>query len=127
MEITLEQFKLYIPSVTLEDVVIERYLSDSKRAVIRDGFGVSHKDFDELQRLYALGLMQQDKVTGIISATSSGDAPEGIRSIGVAGINIGFADSASAGRMDRTTGKIGYMADYIELVRKLNGLKGRIV
>jgi hypothetical protein len=127
MEITLEQFKLYIPDVTLEDVVIQRYLADSKRAVIRDGFDMSHIDFDELQRLYCLGLLQQDKVAGVLSATSSGDAPEGIRSIGVAGINIGFADSSTANRIDRFSNKIGYMADYSELVRKLRGLQGRIV
>ena len=127
MEITLEQFKLYIPDVTLDDTVIERFLSDSKRAVIRDGFDVSHADFDELQRLYAMGLMQEGKVAGVLSATSSGDAPEGISSIGVAGINIGFSGTKTASKMDRLSGKIGYMADYLELVRKLNKFKARLI
>lgn len=126
MEISLEQFKLYIPSVTLDDTVIQRYLSDAKRAVVRDGFSESHIDFDELQRLYALGLMQQDKVAGVISATSSGNAPEGISSIGVAGISIGFGGANSSSKIDSATGKIGYMADYVQLVRKLNWGKGRI-
>lgn len=127
MEITIELFKLYIPNVTLDDVVIQRYLDDSKRAVIRDGFDVSHVDFDELQRLYAMGLMQQDKVTGVLSATSSGDAPDGISSIGVAGINIGFSGSKTASKFDKYSGKIGYMADYAELVRKLIYSESRIV
>jgi hypothetical protein len=126
MEITLEQFKLYIPDVTLDDTVLERYLVDSRRAVIRDGFPITHPDFDELQRLYCLGLLQQDKVSGVISATSSGDAPEGISNISVAGIGIGFSGTKTASKMDRATGKIGYMADYMELVTKLRGLQDRI-
>lgn len=127
MEIALEQFKPYVPSVTLDDVTLQRYLDDAKRAVVRDGFDVSHADFDELQRLYALGLMQQDKVAGVISATSSGNAPEGISSIGVAGISIGFGGANSSSKIDKYSGEIGYMADYKKLVRKLIGLTGRVV
>jgi len=136
MEITLEQFKLYIPTVTLTDPEIERYLTDAKRAVTRDGFSVSHKEFDELQRFYALGLMQEDKVSGVrtpASSSGSGSGAEGISSISVAGISVGFRDpntsssssSASSGRTSE--GKTGYFLDYDVLKRKLQFPRGRIV
>lgn len=127
MEITLEQFKQYIPDVTLDDARIELYLSDAKRAVERDGFDIGHKDFDELQKFYALALMQDDKVAGVKSATASGNNPEGISSIGVAGISIGFSNPTSSNSVYTKTGKTGYYLDYENLVRKIRGLKGRLV
>ena len=126
MEITLEQFKIYIPNVTLEDTRIELYLSDAKRAVERDGFDVSHKDFDELQRIYALALMQDDKVVGVKSATAVGNNPDGISSIGVAGISVGFASPSSSQNVFTKDGKIGYYIDYESLKKRLNLFKGRI-
>ena len=101
------------------------YLSDARRAVERDGFNVSHKDFDELQKLYALALMQEDKVSGVRSATSGGNNPEGISSIGVAGISIGFSNNSQT-TMTKS-GKTGYYIDYENLVRKLRSLEARIV
>jgi hypothetical protein len=129
LEITLEQFKQYIPDVTLDDTRIELYLSDARRAVERDGFGVEHKDFDELQKFYALALMQDDKVSGVKSATASGNNPEGISSIGVAGISIGFSNPSSGGSGTAFTrsGKIGYYVDYENLVKKIRGFKGKLV
>jgi hypothetical protein len=121
MEITLTEFKDYIPSVNLTDPQIERYLKDSKRAVERD-FPVSHPEFDELQRLYALGLMQEDKINGVRSST--GNVPEGISSIGVAGVSVGFQSPTSVLR--NTDGKTGYFIDYDNLKRKLLRYKGRI-
>lgn len=127
MEIDLATFKTFISNVTLDDVSLQRFLDSSKRAVVRDGFDVSHIDFDELQRLYAMGLLQEEKISGMVSATSSGSAPEGISSIGISGITVGFSQSANASKVDRLTGKIGYMADYEMLVRKIRKFKGRLV
>lgn len=127
MEITLSQFKVYIPGVTLLDSRITLYLADAKRAVERDGFSVDHKDFDELQKLMALALMQDDKVSGVKSATAIGNNPEGINSIGVAGISIGFQGPSNTNTVITKTGKMGYYLDYDNLKAKLNGLKGRVL
>jgi hypothetical protein len=127
MEITLNQFKVYIPNVTLDDSRIGIYLSDAKRAVERDGFDVNHPYFDELQKFYALALMQDDKVAGVKSATAIGNNPEGISSIGVAGINIGFAGSGGSQTTYTKSGKIGYYVDYENLVKKIRGFGARVV
>lgn len=124
MEITLETFKQYIPNVTLDDTRIELYLSDAKRSVIRDGFDVSHTDFDELQKLMALALMQDDKVAGVKSATAIGNNPDGINSVSVAGVSVGFQNP---GQMNTVHTQTGYYLDYDILRKKLNGLKGRLV
>jgi len=126
MQISLEQFKQYIPSVTMDDTRIQLYLDDAKRNVERDGFDESHNDFDALQRIMALALMQDDKVAGIKSATTVGNNPEGINSIGVAGINIGFQNPSQVNTVLTSQGKAGYYVDYDILRKKLNGFRGRI-
>lgn len=122
MILELAIFKNYIPSVTLDDVRLQLYLDDAARNVKRDGFDESHVDFDELQKLAALALMQEDKVVGVKSASSVGNNPDGIRSIGVAGINIGFSEN----NQNTAQGKSGYYLDYENLRRKLHGFKGRV-
>ncbi len=127
MEISLEKFKTYIPTVTLEDSRLLVYLADAKRSVERDSISCSHHDFDELQKLYALALMQDDKVSGVKSGGGGGNTPEGIRSIGVAGINIGFAESSSSQTKTTRSGKTGYYIDYEILLKKIHGMGVRIV
>ena len=119
MEITLEQFKQYIPSVTLDDPRIQLYLDDAKRVVKRDGFLESDEEFDALQKLAALALMQDDKVAGVKSASAVGNNPEGINSIGVAGINIGFQSPVAMNRVSTRAGKIGYYIDYENLKKRI--------
>lgn len=121
MEISLIEFKKYIPKVTLKDDELMFYLKRAKRGVERDGFHVMHKEFDELQRLYALGLMQEDKVEGV--PNPSGDVPAGISSIGLSGLSISFKDSNST---RTSSGKVGFFLEYEVLVRKLRGFEGRI-
>lgn len=60
MEIDIETFKTYVPETmrTSDGRYIE-FLRDAKRKVIRDGVKETHDDFDVLQRLYALFLIQQ--------------------------------------------------------------------
>ena len=127
MQITLLNFKQYIPSVTLDDTRLQLYLDDAKRAIMRDGFQESHSDFDELQKFMALALMQDDRVSGVKSASSVGNNPDGIGSIGVAGINIGFQSPSQTTNVLTSKGKAGYYLDYEILVKKLNGLRGRVV
>jgi hypothetical protein len=122
MEISIIDFKTFIPKVALSDVEIASYLARSRRAVIRDGFYIEHKDFDELQRLYAMGLMQSDKIAGLPSPSS--ESPPGISSIGLSGLNIGFkTDSSPSSR----SGKTGYFLDYENLKNQLYEYKDRIV
>ena len=124
MELTLDKFKVYIPEVTLPDDRIWTYLQDGKNNVMRDGIDVSHNDFSELQKLNSLALMQDDKVTGIKSASSSGSAPEGISSISVAGLSVGFSGSSSVATK---SGKMGYYIDYEVLLKKIRAFQNRIV
>lgn len=126
MKITLTDFKVYIPSVTLADERLQKYLDDAARAVKRDGFDESHEDFDELQRVLCLALMQEDKISGVRSATSAGQNPDGISSIGVAGISIGFQSPSNSGSIITKSGKTGYYLDYELLKKKISGFKGRI-
>lgn len=126
MILELAIFKNYIPLVTLDDVRIQLYLDDAKRVVTRDGFDESHVDFDELQKLAALALMQEDKVVGVKSASSVGNNPDGISSIGVSGINIGFQSPSMTSVIRTAQGKTGYYLDYENLRRKLHGFKGRV-
>ncbi|MBK8397437.1 MAG: hypothetical protein IPL26_19660 [Leptospiraceae bacterium] len=126
MEITLEQFKQYIPSVTLDDPRIQLYLDDAKRVVKRDGFLESDEEFDALQKLAALALMQDDKVAGVKSASAVGNNPEGINSIGVAGINIGFQSPVAMNRVSTRDGKIGYYIDYENLKKRIWAYCGRV-
>lgn len=126
MQITLEQFKKYIPSVTLDDPRIQLYLDDAKRVVKRDGFDVSHLEFDELQKYCALALMQDDKVAGVKSASAVGNNPEGINSIGVAGINIGFQSPSQSTTVFTKDGKTGYYLDYENLKKRIRAFQGRV-
>lgn len=126
MILDITTFKIYIPAVTIDDARIQLYLDDAKRIVKRDGFDESHDDFDALQKLCALALMQDDKVAGVKSATAVGNNPEGINSIGVAGINIGFQSPTQSSVVYTKEGKSGYYIDYDILRKKLNGFKGRV-
>lgn len=124
MEISLEEFRKSIPAVTLDDAAVTKYLTDSARAVKRDGVNSDHKEFDELQKFYALGLMQNDRVAGVRSAYAVGKNPEGISSMSVAGISLGFQSPSSSSFSSE--GKTGYFLDYDVLLKKVRGLKGRI-
>jgi hypothetical protein len=124
MELTLERFKKYIPKVILSDEDIVRYLNDSKRNVIRDGFDVSHEDFDELQRLHCLGILQLEDVKGINSAGFGGNSTDKkISSFNVSGISVSYANNSANGAfISKTTGRSGYLGQYDELVRTLRGV-----
>lgn len=126
MTLELTTFKQYIPAVTIDDPRIQLYLDDAARIVKRDGFDESHADFDELQKLCALALMQDDKVAGVKSATAVGNNPEGINSIGVAGINIGFQSPSSSNSVFTKEGKSGYYLDYMNLKKRIWAFGGRV-
>ncbi len=126
MTLDLTTFKKYIPAVTIDDARIQLYLDDAARVVKRDGFDEAHLDFDELQRFCALALMQDDKVAGVKSATAVGNNPEGINSIGVAGINIGFQSPDAMNRVSTKDGKIGYYIDYMNLKKRIWAFGGRV-
>lgn len=126
MTLDLTTFKKYIPAVTIEDARIQLYLDDAARVVKRDGFDEAHLEFDELQRFCALALMQDDKVAGVKSATAVGNNPEGINSIGVAGINIGFQSPDSSRTVSTVNGKIGYYIDYMNLKKRIWAYQGRV-
>ena len=126
MLLDITTFKKYIPAVTLDDARIQLYLDDAARVVKRDGFDEAHLEFDELQRFCALALMQDDKVAGVKSATAVGNNPEGINSIGVAGINIGFQSPDSSRAVSTRDGKIGYYLDYMNLKKRIWAYSGRV-
>ena len=129
MELTVEKIKVYLTKAKISDPEILVYLNDSKRFVLRDGFGIEHEDFDELQRLHCLGMMQLNNVEGIPNAGFGGNSSDKkISSFGVSGISVSYqADNSGGSFVNKLTGRSGYLGQYDELVQKLRGFRILVV
>ena len=98
-EIPLADFKTYLPANHgHEDPFLQRILSDARREVEMDGVSADHIQFDYLQRLKGLALLQQDFSTrkGLGStSTAPADSPSNFSLAGAFSVGFGTPKSDS--------------------------------
>ncbi|EMO69802.1 PF13262 family protein [Leptospira santarosai str. 200702252] len=100
------------------------FLNQAKRNVIRDGVQESHSDFDELQRLYALYLIQKyNRTQNSLDPNNSGGAIESLR---VEGIAISYSNVEKNSNTADTISSSSYLQEYQTLLSKLIGLNDRL-
>ncbi|EKO62361.1 hypothetical protein FH593_04635 [Leptospira interrogans] len=124
-EISLSEFKLSLPEDTFEDPKLIWFLNRAKRNVIRDGIQESHSDFDELQRLFALYLIQKyNRAQNSLDPNNSGGAIESLR---VEGIAISYSNVEKNSDASDTISSSSYLQEYQVLLSKLIGMDDRLV
>ncbi|EKO86533.1 PF13262 family protein [Leptospira interrogans serovar Grippotyphosa str. 2006006986] len=124
-EISLSEFKLSLPEDTFEDPKLIWFLNRAKRNVIRDGIQESHSDFDELQRLFALYLIQKyNRAQNSLDPNNSGGTIESLR---VEGIAISYSNVEKNSDASDTISSSSYLQEYQALLSKLIGMNDRLV
>ncbi|ASV10704.1 hypothetical protein B2G51_01705 [Leptospira santarosai] len=123
-EILLSEFKLSLSEDTFTDPKLSCFLNQAKRNVIRDGVQELHSDFDELQRLYALYLIQKyNRTQNSLDPNNSGGAIESLR---VEGIAISYSNVEKNSNTADTISSSSYLQEYQTLLSKLIGLNDRL-
>ncbi|MDI7209953.1 DUF4054 domain-containing protein [Leptospira santarosai] len=123
-EILLSEFKLSLSEDTFTDTKLTWFLNRAKRNVIRDGIQESHSDFDELQRLYALYLIQKyNRTQNSLDPNNSGGAIESLR---VEGIAISYSNVEKNSNTSDTISSSSYLQEYQTLLSNLIGLNDRL-
>ncbi|EMO14445.1 PF13262 family protein [Leptospira santarosai str. CBC523] len=123
-EILLSEFKLSLSEDTFTDPKLTWFLNQAKRNVIRDGIQESHSDFDELQRLYALYLIQKyNRTQNSLDPNNSGGAIESLR---VEGIAISYSNVEKNSNTSDTISSSSYLQEYQTLLSKSIGLNDRL-
>lgn len=124
-EISLSEFKLSLSEDTFTDPKLTWFLSQAKRNVIRDGIQESHSDFDELQRLFALYLIQKyNRAQNSLDPNNSGGAIESLR---VEGIAVSYSNVEKNSDASDTISSSSYLQEYQALLSKLIGMNDRLV
>lgn len=124
-EISLSEFKLSLSEDTFTDTKLTWFLSQAKRNVIRDGIQESHSDFDELQRLFALYLIQKyNRAQNSLDPNNSGGTIESLR---VEGIAISYSNVEKNSDASDTISSSSYLQEYQVLLSKLIGMNDRLV
>lgn len=134
-EISLADFKTYLPvNHGYEDPFLQRILNDARREVEMDGISADHNQFDFLQRLKALALLQQDFATrkGLNStATAPADSPSSFSLSGAFSVGFGTPKSDSEKIFgtggDSMNEANSFEKTYQKALVKVRGMRNQII
>lgn len=109
-EASLADFKTMLGGAGVADDTLQLALNDAKRSVMKDGVGVNHADFSQLQRYKAAHLLTSwGQLKTNVTAEAVGDVSRSYGPVGLAG---GASDS--------------YQQKYRELLISILGLKHKV-